>query len=159
MPSENTLSEAIDNAFNAIEPLVRAVAQWPEVNAAAYVVVVAQPGHALRQLVVADLPKDQWPAPFDDVARGKAALTARTGMPSRTVLQNRLDLLQPGDPCWFGSAIDPASGLVVAASGGPEDMDELIAQTVLDLIRTPAVLRARDEAQRRGPNKTTFELN
>lgn len=154
----DALDEAITNAFTAVEPLIRIVARWPHVVAPAYVVVVDLPGHPLRDLVISDLPRDRWPAPFDELARGKAALTARTGMPSRRVLQDRLDLLEPGDPCWFGSVIDTAHGLVVAASGGPEDVDEMISRAVLDLIRIPAVLRAREEALRRGPHKLTFQL-
>jgi hypothetical protein len=154
----DTIGGAITDAFTAVEPLIRAVSQWPRVKAPVYVVVVDRPGHPLRDLVISDLPRDQWPAPFDDVARGKAALTARTGMPSRRVLQDRLDLLEPGDPCWFGSVIDSARGLIVAASGGPEDVDEMICRTVLELITIPAVLRAREEAQRRGPDHTTFQL-
>ncbi|WP_149375553.1 hypothetical protein [Mycolicibacterium sp. P9-64] len=154
----DALDEAITNAFTAVEPLIRIVARWPHVVAPAYVVVVDRPGHPLRDLVISDLPRDRWPAPFDELARGKAALTARTGMPSRRVLQDRLDLLEPGDPCWFGSVIDTAHGLVVAASGGPEDVDEMISRAVLDLIRIPAVLRAREEALRRGPHKLTFQL-
>lgn len=150
-------SDAIGQAFAAAEPLIRVVSKWPQVCTPAYVVVVALAGQTLRQLVVSDLPRDQWPAPFDDVAQGKAALTARTGLPSRTVLQDRQDLLQPGDPRWFGSALDPASGLVVAASGGPDDVDELISRTVLELIRTPAILRAREEILARGPEHTTFD--
>jgi hypothetical protein len=154
----DAFDEAITNAFTAIEPLIRIVARWPHVVAPAYVVVVERPGYPLRDLVISDVPRDRWPAPFDELARGKAALTARTGMPSRRVLQDRLDLLEPGDPCWFGSVIDTARGLVVAASGGPEDVDEMISQTVLDLICMPAVLRARDEALQRGPDKLTFQL-
>jgi hypothetical protein len=149
---------AISDAFNAVEPLIRAISRWPHVAAPVYVVVVDRPGHPLRDLVISDLPRVQWPAPFDAVARGKAALTARTRMPSRRVLQDRLDLLEPGDPCWFGSVIDSVRGLIVAASGGPEDVDEMICRTVLELITIPAVLRAREEAQRRGPDHTTFQL-
>jgi len=158
MSDSDRFSEAISQAFVAIEPLIRAVSQWPRVCTPAYVVVVVLAGRTLRQLVVSDLLRDQWPAPFDDVAQGKAALTARTGLPSRVVLQDRQDLLRPGDPRWFGSALDPASGLVVAASGGPDDVDELISRTVLDLIRTPAILRAREEILARGPDRTMFDL-
>jgi hypothetical protein len=154
----DALDDAVSDAFEVVEPLIRTVAQWPHVAAPVYVVVVVRPGHPPRDLVIADHPREEWPAPFDEVARGKAALTARTGMPSRLVLQDRLDLLEPGDPCWFGSVIDGTRGLIVAASGGPEDVDEMICRIVLDLITLPAVLRAREEAQRRGPGHTTFQL-
>jgi hypothetical protein len=157
-PDSDRYSEAIDQALVAVEPLIQSISMWPQVCTQVYVVVIALAGETLRQLVVSDLPRDQWPAPFDDVAQGKAALTARTGLPSRTVLQDRQDLLRPGDPRWFGSALDPASGLVVAASGGPDDVDELISRTVLDLIRTPAILRAREEIDARDSAHTTFDL-
>lgn len=159
MWDSDRFSDAIVQAFVAIEPLIRAVSQWPRVSTPAYVVVVARGDQTLRQLVVSDLARDQWPAPFDVVAQGKAAMTARTGLPSRTVLQDRQDLLQPGDPRWFGSVVDSVSGLIVAASGGPDDVDELISRTVLELIRTPAILRAREEILARGPEQTTFDLN
>jgi len=90
----DAVDEAITNAFTAVEPLIRVVSRWPHVAAPVYVVVVDRPGHPLRDLVISDMPRDKWPAPFDDVVRGKAALTARTRMPSRLVLQDRLDLLR-----------------------------------------------------------------
>jgi hypothetical protein len=157
-PDSDRYSDAIGQAFTAAEPFIRLVSKWPQVCTPAYVVVVLLADQTLGELVVSDLPRDQWPAPFADVARGKAALTARTGLPSRTVLQDRQDLLQPGDPRWFGSALEPASGLVVAASGGPEDVDELISRMVLELIRVPAILHAREEILARGPEHTTFDL-
>ncbi len=158
MVDSDQLSDAISQALSAIEPLIRAVSTWPRVSTPVYVVVVMLAGKTLRQLVVSDLPRDRWPAPFDEVAQAKANLTARTGLASRTVLQDRQDLLQPGDPRWFGSVIDPGTGLIVAASGGPDDVDELISRTILDLIRTPAILRAREEVLSRGPKQTTFQL-
>jgi hypothetical protein len=149
------LSDAITQAFTAVTPLIRAVSQWPRVDTPVYVVVVAQSDEPVRELVVTELPRNHWPAPFDRVARGKARLTARTGLPSRTVLQDRQELLQPGDPLWFGSVLEPVTSLVVAASGGPEDVDELISRTLLELIRVPDVLRARAEIARRAPDRTT----
>jgi hypothetical protein len=102
--------------------------------------------------------KDQWPAPFADVAQGKADLIARTGLPSRTVLRTARICFNPGIPRWFGSASDSASGLVVAASGGPDDVDELFSRMVLELIRVPAILHARAEILTRGPEHTTFDV-
>jgi hypothetical protein len=159
MVDSDQLSDAISQALSAVEPLIRAVSTWPRVSTSVYVVVVMLAGKTIRQLVVSDLPRDRWPAPFDEVAQGKANLTARTGLTSRAVLQDRQDLLQPGDPRWFGSVIDPDTGLIVAASGGPDDVDELISRTILDLIRTPAVLRAREEILSRGSKHTTFQLS
>lgn len=94
-PDSDRYSDAISQAFAAAEPLIRMVSKWPQVCTPTYVVVVALAGPTLGELVVSDLPRDQWPAPFADVAQGKAALTTRTGLPSRTVLQDRQDLLQP----------------------------------------------------------------
>jgi hypothetical protein len=76
----------------------------------------------------------------------------------RNVIPGALELRYARDPRWFGSALDPASGLVVAASGGPDDVDELISRMVLELIRVPAILHARQEILARGPEHTTFDL-
>jgi hypothetical protein len=157
MSDPEDLTEAISNALGAIEPLIREIARWPHVDAQAYAVVITTTtGDLLSQLIVSDHPREEWAAPFDDVARRKAALSARTGLPARAVFQDRPDLLQPGDARWFGSAVDLGRGLIVAASGGPADVDDLIARTVLELIRTPAILRAREAIQARGPAHPTL---
>lgn len=157
MPSNNgAFADATSDAFTLIEPFIKTLSHWPDVDAPVYVVVVEAPAEPRRELVVTDLERDDWPVPFDELARAKAALTARTRLPSRAVLQDQQQLLQAGDPRWFGSAIDPVTGVLVAASGGPEDIDELIAETVLKLISVRAVLSARDQIQQRGPDNKYF---
>lgn len=143
-------------ALRAAKPLIEDVAAWPDVNAEAYAVVVFLKGELIADMEVSALSKEQWRAPYDQLARAKAALSYRTSLPSRTVLQDRQELLEAGDPRWFGSVVLPEIGLVVAASGGPEDADEHIAATVLGLIRLPEVLRARKAVAERGRQTMTF---
>lgn len=63
---------------------------------------------------------------FDDFARGKAALTWRTGLSSREVVLTKPQLLRKGDCALWGSAI--IDGVIVGVSGVQPFFDEMFAR-------------------------------
>jgi len=71
---------------------------------------------------------NKWEYQYDEIARAKARLSARTGMNSREVLLLHPELLQPGDIKWWGSVVN--SSIIVAASGLESWEDEAICKVV-----------------------------
>jgi len=72
-------------------------------------------------------PRQTWETgrTYDAYARGKAAITWRTGMTSREVIESHPHLLIQGDAKYAGSAI--YRGIITAASGVEDHYDEMFA--------------------------------
>lgn len=83
----------------------------------------------------------KWPYPFDEIARGKAALSWRTGMPSHHVQQFASHLYLDGDVRHGGSTI--LDGIVVACSGVQGHFDRMFAEWIASAIRGMSVDRMR----------------
>ncbi|RSO58820.1 hypothetical protein EA756_06445 [Acinetobacter lactucae] len=144
--------QSYEDIKSIIIPFVKEIMTAPNVQAEAYVIIIMENGKLIEQTIISDVPQEKWIAPFDELALAKAKLSERTGLPSREVIQQKQDLLQPGDTCWFGSVIDKNKNLIVAASGGPEEADELIASTILSLIELQKKLSIINQLNERGPN-------
>jgi hypothetical protein len=62
---------------------------------------------------------------FNGIARSKAGISIRTGLPSRVVVQAMPQLLRPGETIYGGSAV--VNGWITAISGFEEWEDESLA--------------------------------
>lgn len=85
------------------------------------------------QVVWGEDDASSWPVPYDDFAREKAKVTARTGMVGRTLQREAPWLYKMHDSLYAGGIIE--NGLVVAASGLQDYWDEAISWMVLDAIQ------------------------
>lgn len=70
----------------------------------------------------------QWEHPYDQIARSKADLTWKWGIPTRELQLRMPHVLQPGDTLFGGSAC--VDGIVVGVSGVQPHFDEMIATMV-----------------------------
>lgn len=77
-------------------------------------------------------PQEDWEHPFDDIARGKARLTGRTGLPSREVQLMKPHLLRREDVRYWGSWIE--DDIIVAASGVKPWYDEAFCKMACALV-------------------------
>ncbi|MDO8686890.1 MAG: hypothetical protein Q7K11_01625 [Candidatus Berkelbacteria bacterium] len=98
-------------------------------------IVILDPsdGNILYEETLGNLDKSTWRHPYDDLARAKAQLCHRTGMVARTVVNDAPWLLEEGDTHYAGGAYE--NGLVVAASGLQDYLDEMISWVVLSVIQ------------------------
>jgi hypothetical protein len=78
---------------------------------------------------------DTYEGPFDEIARAKAGLTWRTGLPTRTLVESYPHLLKPGDIRFWGSWIE--ADIIAAASGASSAHDEWVSKL---LVSTAIVL-------------------
>lgn len=147
----------VREVFEAVTDLVQRVSKWPSVDASVYVIVVDFHGNERYTKVISDLDRADWLAPFDKLAEAKTDLSVRTKRPSRELVNERPDLLEVGDPLWFGSVVDADRNVVVGVSGGPEQIDELIAELVLGLLLGPAATDRRNQVFSRGPGRFFVE--
>jgi hypothetical protein len=88
----------------------------------------------------------QWGYPYDQIARSKAEISARTGLSTREVQLLRPELLEEGDTKYWGSIVGGA--LVVACSGVQSHFDEAISTIILATLRgllDEAVLEQRED--------------
>lgn len=77
--------------------------------------------------------RSAWRHPYDEIARAKARICQRTGMVGRTLQKDAPWLYEPGDTRYVGGVIE--NGLVVAASGLQDYLDEMISWMVLSAIQ------------------------
>ncbi len=68
----------------------------------------------------------EWQWPYNEYACGKALITWRTGLSSRDVIMTKPQLMEPGDPRYWGSAI--IDGVIVGVSGVEPHFDEMFAR-------------------------------
>lgn len=76
--------------------------------------------------------KGPWPEPFNQIAYGKTAISARTGLSSREVHLVHPELLVPHDVKYWGNAI--CGRCIVSCSGIQPWMDETISKIVLAIF-------------------------
>ena len=77
--------------------------------------------------------RSTWSHPYAEIARRKAWLCQRTGMVARNVQKDASWLYIAGDTRYVGGVIE--NGLVVAASGLQDYLDEMISWMVLSAIQ------------------------
>ena len=77
--------------------------------------------------------KADWDHDYDEIARSKAFISWRTGLPTHVVQQTMRYLVSDGDTKFFGSAV--LHGLVVAASGVQPWFDEWVSYMVAATCR------------------------
>lgn len=75
---------------------------------------------------------------YREVARSKAKISWRTGLPSHVVQQQAPYLLTDGDTKWGGSTVTP-EGLIVACSGVEWYMDQLMAEMIAATIKALSI--------------------
>lgn len=74
---------------------------------------------------------NEWEDTYMEIAHGKTAISARTGLTTREVQTMRPDLLEDSDVIYWGNAA--CGDLIVSCSGTDEWFDEAISKTVLSL--------------------------
>lgn len=87
---------------------------------------------------LAGLP-ESYPKPYGEIAVAKAEICVRTHMNGSDVVNNFPHLLRTGDVIYGGGIYHP--GLVVAVSGAPLALDELISNMIASAILTEVKLR------------------
>ena len=138
------VQRAVDGVAMALRPAITGGALGGELLALV-VSVVDEDGSAAEvwQGEIADRPRAEWPEDSYAIARGKTALTVRTGLTAEDVHKARPDLLTPDDVPWWGNtlvdfgAAHAGSGgvtIVVSASGLDEQWDQRICEAVADLL-------------------------
>lgn len=137
--------QVLDHAAVLFESLCKGKA----VERAALHVVIARSSCDGNYAVIAERSfgsRAAWLYPYDEIAHGKARMTARTGLSSKEVLLMRPDLLAPGDIKFWGSAI--LGSLVVACSGVQPWYDHAMANIILSLCAA-SIEQRQDEANSR----------
>lgn len=76
---------------------------------------------------------DEWENPYEEIALGKTAITARTGLSSRQVQLMQPELLLDYDVCYWGNTI--LGNIIVSCSGIQPWLDEAVSNTVAWLCR------------------------
>lgn len=80
---------------------------------------------------------DDWAHDYLGIARGKAKVTLRTGLPSLHVVQFAPHLLLQGDPKYGGSVI--MDGIITSASGAFSFQDLMISEMVASGIKARGI--------------------
>jgi len=86
---------------------------------------------------------ETWDGPYKDVARSKAFISWKTGLPSHRVQQEAPYLYEPGMTKWGGSAVAPG-GLVVAFSGVEWFFDQMISEIMVAAIKATCLSDMRE---------------
>lgn len=108
-------------------------------------------GRDLPILFEHSIGRDKWEHPYDRIARSKASISWRTGLPSREVALEKPHLLLPGDTLYWGSAV--VDGIVSAASAVEPYFDEMFARTMSSALSAAAQhQRARFMEQEGAPD-------
>ena len=92
--------------------------------------------------------RSEWEHAYDDIADGKLAISARTGLSSREVQLMRPELLEEDDVMFWGSVV--VGNIVVACSGVQPWFDEAIAYALAYLCRAlvqNSLERIKEEAR------------
>lgn len=138
--------EMIDTALNAVSTAVVELMSGGVLERKDLHIVVATRDRAyvdgyriLEERSFGDILK--WENPYARIARGKTALTARTGLSSRVVQKLDTELLRRGDVKFWGNAIK--GDLIVSCSGVQPHYDEAISKMVMDLLLAAIEERSR----------------
>ncbi len=141
-----------------IRPLVTAtLEQYPRPDGSPrnqmHVVIILpnSADHEIISLPIIGL-RENYKAPYDEVALAKAMLCKRTGMDCSRVLYDAVFPLETGDVIYQGGVY--MDGLIVATSGGPAPVDEAISRTIALLIKAHcqiAVQALQKQAVEGGP--------
>ena len=91
---------------------------------------------------------DKWLYPYDEIARGKTKLSARTGLSARQVIDHHPELLCPSDVKYWGNTI--VGNIIVSCScceHGSVDtiVTDAVAAKCLSLIQAEVNLQLQDE--------------
>lgn len=86
-------------------------------------------------LGIRDIGRDSgWEHPYDEIAKSKFDITARTGKPTQVIQELEPELAGfPGDTVYWGSWID--GGIIVACSGVRPWYDLAFSKCIVALIR------------------------
>ena len=98
-----------------------------------------RPGPILYEQSVGD--RSAWDADYAAYARGKAAISWRTGLDSHVVCETRPHLLRPADGTVWGSVC--VEGIVVGVSGANPWYDEAFAGAIAHAFKAIAKARGR----------------
>jgi hypothetical protein len=141
--SHKIVQQVVDGAAVALKPVVTggglggellaivvSVLRGDDVADAADAAVEIWHGH------IADLPEADWPEDSYAIARGKTALTVRTGLTAEEVHKVHPELLAAGDVPWWGNTLIDIGGrrVIVSASGLDEQWDQRICEAIADLL-------------------------
>lgn len=125
-------AELADKAINLVLPAIDAAYTHQVINRLHLHIVVLNPtsialeGAILVERSIGDT--NVWAHPYDRIARSKAMVTWRTGLPSHEVLALAPHLYVEGDVRYGGST--NLNGIVVACSGVQSHFDQMIAQWI-----------------------------
>ncbi len=90
----------------------------------------------------------QWELDFQKIARGKAFLSWRTGIPTHLIRETMPHLLAAGDTIFYGSAVH--HGIVVAASGVQPWFDEMFSGWTADACRALCIGEMQEKVLKDG---------
>ena len=81
--------------------------------------------------------------PYHDIAASKCLLSARFGLPTRTLQAVYSDVIPSGETSFFGSVV--YRDVVVAVSGFKPDVDEALAKHVIQMAQAVARIRSTSD--------------
>lgn len=131
-------------AWDMIQPAIAHGADQGVLNKFAGTIVVLNPHMDLKQFLGSNDPAADVlfmdtlneeavdKLKYTTIALAKAAVSAKTGQPSRIVQQEMPHLYQEGDTKWGGSVV--RNGLIVSFSGVQAVFDEMVAGWMADAI-------------------------
>ena len=131
------VQQVVDGVAVALRPAITGGALGGELLAIVVSVLGADGSEAeVWHGHIADLPEAEWPEDSYGIARGKTALTVRTGLTAEEVHKVRPELLKADDVPWWGNTQIDVDGrrVVVSASGLDEGWDQRICEAIADLL-------------------------
>ena len=124
--------ELAEKAIAMVTLAIIGLLRQPDTKRSALAVTILDPtdGNVLFETTFGKMKKEEWPYPFDDIARGKAHLAHRTKMNTAQVIGQAPYLLQAGDPKFIGGVF--RYGMAVGVSGIQSRRDEMVAGWIID---------------------------
>lgn len=127
--------ETFDQAVEIFRPLITAVLGTELVRGkrSFYLVAGNRDGLASEFEILFGDTRETWEHPYDNFARTKAEVSARTGLPSDQVAKIDMDLVEEGDPEYAGGVVE--GNTVVGGSGFKDYLDKVFSQCFLHIVR------------------------
>lgn len=146
-----------ERAIELAEPLIAHLVLEGVVNRPHLHVIVAMRddsiSHDLYQVLARKSFGQNWEHAYDEIAKGKTEISARTGLTSREAQMMYPELLVSSDIMFWGNAV--SVDLIVSCSGVQPWFDEAISKTILGLCQ--ALAHDRVQALRQEASGDTFD--
>lgn len=107
-----------------------------------YIIVGTSDGQMLHRLAIGE--RNEWTAPYSDIAESKFHLTVDHQMPTREIQLMYPELAEGhGNTYYWGSWID--GGLIVACSGVDPEWDEAFSKMIIAILRAMLTKKQKQE--------------